>query len=88
MSEGELIIYTPDDGAATIGLRAVDGTVWLSQREIAELDVAQKLAVERFETFDANRRATEALAADETDIAQLEEMEKAARGRKKGSKDV
>ena len=37
MSEGELILYTTEDGAATIGLRAVEGTVWLSQREIAEL---------------------------------------------------
>jgi hypothetical protein len=48
------------------------------------ITVAQKLVVERFEAFDANRRAAEALAADEADIAQLEEMEKAATGRKKG----
>lgn len=150
MSEGELILYKTDDGAATIGLRAINGTVWLTQLEMAELfdtskqnislhlnniltegelvaesvvkeslttaadgkayrtkvynldaflsfnerdvlthagrlrmDVAQKLAAER---FDANRRAAEALAADADDIAQLEEMEKAARGRKKGGK--
>lgn len=51
------------------------------------MDVAQKLAVERFEVFDANRRAAEALAADEADIAQLEEMEKVAKGRKKGGSD-
>jgi len=51
------------------------------------MDVAQKLAVERFEVFDANRRAAEALAADEADIAQLEEMEKVAKGRKKGERD-
>ncbi|WP_416193556.1 virulence RhuM family protein [Nitrobacter sp. TKz-YC01] len=51
------------------------------------MDVAQKLAVERFEAFDANRRASEALAADEADIAQLEEMEKAAKARKKGGED-
>jgi hypothetical protein len=37
MSEGELILYSTEDGAATIGLRAVDGTVWLSQIEMAEL---------------------------------------------------
>lgn len=37
MAEGELILYNTEDGAATIGLRAVDGTVWLSQREVAEL---------------------------------------------------
>jgi len=53
------------------------------------MDVAQKLAVERFEVFDASRRAAEALAADEADIAQLEEMEKAAKERKKkGGEDA
>jgi hypothetical protein len=53
------------------------------------MDVAQKLAAERFEVFDANRRAAEALAADEADIAQLEEMEKAAKERKKkGGEDA
>jgi hypothetical protein len=52
------------------------------------MDVAQKLAVERFEVFDANRRTAEALAADEADIAQLEEMEKAAKERKKGGDDA
>lgn len=48
------------------------------------MDVAKKLAAERFEVFDANRRAAEALAADEADVAELEEMEKAAKGRKEG----
>jgi hypothetical protein len=53
------------------------------------MDVAQQLAVERFEVFDANRRAVEAVAADEVDIAALEEMEKATRkGQKKGSRDA
>lgn len=52
------------------------------------MDVAQKLAVERFEVFDSNRRAAEALAADEADIAQLEEMEKAAKGRQKGDNNA
>ena len=37
MSEGELILYTTEDGAADIQLRAVDGTVWLTQRQISEL---------------------------------------------------
>lgn len=52
------------------------------------MDVAQKLAVERFEAFDAKRRAAEALAADEADIAELEEMEKTAKRRKKGGADA
>ena len=33
----ELIIYTTDDGQSRIQLRASDGTVWLSQLEIADL---------------------------------------------------
>lgn len=49
------------------------------------MDVAQKLAIERFEEFDARRRTAEALAADEADIVELEEIEKAATGRKKGA---
>jgi hypothetical protein len=36
MSEGEIILYTSDDGVR-VQLRAWDGTVWLSQAEIAEL---------------------------------------------------
>lgn len=48
------------------------------------MDVAQKLAAERFEVFAANRRAAEAVAADDADIAALEELEKDAKGRKKG----
>jgi hypothetical protein len=37
MSAGELILYTAEDGSATIQLRAEDGTVWLTQTEIAVL---------------------------------------------------
>jgi hypothetical protein len=45
---------------------------------------AQKLAAERFEAFDAERRRADALAADADDIAQLEKVEKkTAKGRKK-----
>lgn len=59
----------------------------LSHAGHLRMDVAQKLATERFEVFDANRRAAAALAADAEDIAELEEMEKAAKGRKKGDGD-
>ncbi len=34
---GEIIIYQTEDGLAEISLRAIDGTVWLTQNEIAEL---------------------------------------------------
>ena len=37
MSKGELILYQTDDGLAEISLRAIDGTVWLTQAEMAEL---------------------------------------------------
>lgn len=53
------------------------------------MDVAQKLAAERFEVFDANRRKAEALAADAEDIAELEEIEKATKKeRRKGRCDA
>ncbi|MEN5059983.1 hypothetical protein [Luteimonas sp. TWI1416] len=141
MSEGEPILYSTEDGAATIGLRAIDGIVWLIQLEMAELfetskqntslhinnllpegvlaaesvvkeslttaadgkassdvatsdsrlrmDVAQKLAVERFDVVATNCRAADALSVDEADIAQLVELEEIAKsGRKKGSDDA
>lgn len=36
-NKGELILYRTEDGRTDIHLRATDGTVWLSQAEIAEL---------------------------------------------------
>jgi hypothetical protein len=72
----------------------LDGFLSFNERDVLthagrlRMDVAQKLAAERSEVFDANRRAAEALAADEADIAQLEEMEKAAKGRQKGGSNA
>ena len=37
MSENELVLYRTEDGKAEIQLKAGDGTVWLTQAEIAEL---------------------------------------------------
>ena len=34
---GEVILYSTEDGAAQISLRAMDGTVWLTQAEMAAL---------------------------------------------------
>lgn len=34
---GELVLYTSEDGLARIQLRAIDGTVWLTQADIARL---------------------------------------------------
>lgn len=73
----------------------LDTSLSLAERDVLthagrlQMDVTQKLAAERFEVFDANRCAAEALAADEADIAQLEEMEKTAKkGRSKRSSDA
>jgi hypothetical protein len=37
MKNGEIILYTAEDGSTTIRLRAEGGSVWLTQAEIAEL---------------------------------------------------
>jgi hypothetical protein len=37
MSNGEIILYTTEDGTSSFQLRTQDGTVWLTQAEIAEL---------------------------------------------------
>ena len=37
MVNGEIILYTTEDGTASIQLRTEHGTVWLTQGEIAEL---------------------------------------------------
>ena len=37
MTAGEVILYTTEDGRSEIQLRAIDGTVWLTQAQIAEL---------------------------------------------------
>jgi len=38
----ELILYTTEDGKAAIQLRAEEGTVWLTQQEMAELFATTK----------------------------------------------
>lgn len=42
MSDGELILYQSDDGLTCVQLRALGGTVWLTQSEIAELFATTK----------------------------------------------
>jgi hypothetical protein len=37
MADGEIILYTTEDGVSTLSLRVEDGTVWLTQAEIADL---------------------------------------------------
>jgi hypothetical protein len=42
MTQGELIIYTTEDGHVAMQLRVQDGTVWLTQLEMAELFQSSK----------------------------------------------
>jgi hypothetical protein len=37
MTDGELILYTSEDGSTSVRLRAEGGTVWLTQLELADL---------------------------------------------------
>lgn len=69
----ELILYTTEDGRSQIKLRAKDQTVWLSQREMAELfDVSTdnvSLHLKNiFEDGELNREAT----AEESSVVQTE----------------
>lgn len=52
-----------------------------------QMDVAQKLAADRYDAFDAKRKEAEAVAADEEDIEVLEKMAKDIESRKKGTQD-
>ena len=45
MSEGEIILYNTEDGEAEIQLRAVDGTVWLTQAQMADLFATSPQAI-------------------------------------------
>ncbi len=45
MREGEIILYATEDGAAEIQLRAVDGTVWLTQAQMADLFATSPQAI-------------------------------------------
>lgn len=49
-----------------------------------QMKVAQKLAAERYETFDLKRKEAEALAADEEDIEALENLAKQVESKKGG----
>ena len=42
MASGDLILYSTDDGLAQFTLREMDGQVWLTQLEMAELFDATK----------------------------------------------
>lgn len=49
-------------------------------------DVAEKLALERYEAFDTARREAERLAADHEDVAALEQVEHKLESKGRGKK--
>ncbi len=49
-------------------------------------DVAEGLALERYETFDATRREAARLAADNEDVAALEQVERKLEDKGRGKK--
>ncbi len=59
----------------------------LSHSGKVRMAVAQELAAERYDEFDAKRRASDALAADEVDIVELERIAQTVKGREKGVGD-
>lgn len=73
----------------------LDAFLQFNEREVLthagrlRADVAEKLALERYEQFDAGRREAAKLAADKEDIAELESVDKATKEiREKGAKDA
>ena len=66
MSNGELIIYQTADGLAGINLRAVEGTVWLTQNEMAELfdTTKQNVSLHLNNIFEANELAEDSVVKD------------------------
>jgi hypothetical protein len=56
---GEVILYQTEDGAAQISLRALDGTVWLTQAEMAALfDTAPQAITQLIKTIYADDELT------------------------------
>jgi len=65
-SKGELILYRTEDGRAELHLRAVDGTVWLTQAEMAELfeTTKQNISLHVRNVLDEGELSAEATVKD------------------------
>jgi len=60
MNNGEMIIYQTEDGLAQIRLTAIEGTVWLTQEEIAELfDKGRSTVTEHIQNIFADEELSE-----------------------------
>jgi len=70
--KSEIVLYQTEDGISQIQLRAEGGTVWLTQREMAELFAASTDNVglhlkNIYEDVELNREAT----TEESSVVQL-----------------
>lgn len=65
-NKGELILYQTEDGMAQINLRAIEGTVWLSQLELAALfDTSkQNISVHLKNIFEDNELSEDSVVKD------------------------
>lgn len=70
----------------------LDAFLQFNEREVLthagklRAEVAEKLALERYESFDTARREAARLAADAEDLAVLEQTERALEGKGRGKK--
>ncbi len=70
----------------------LDAFLQFNEREVLthagklRADVAEKLALERYESFAANRREAARLTADAEDMAALEQTERRLEGKGRGNK--
>ena len=63
---GEMILYQTEDGLARISLRAIDGTVWLTQAEIAQLfDTTPQAITQHIKAIYAEGELVEAATCNE-----------------------
>jgi len=68
-----LIVYTTEDGQSRIQLRAKEGTVWLSQREMAELfDVSTDNVGLHLKNLYEDGELSREASTEESSVAQIE----------------
>jgi hypothetical protein len=66
MNNGEIIIYQTEDGLSEISLQAIDGTVWLTQGEMAELfnTTKQNISLHLKNIFEDNELSENSVVKD------------------------
>ena len=69
----DLILYTTEDGRSQVRLRAKDQTVWLSQREMAQLfDVSTDNVGLHLKNIFGDRELSRERTTEESSVVQIE----------------